>query len=152
MTSLHSQRPFVVLMADDDPEDIALFSEALVDDNTTAVFRSVSDGFELIQYLHCRGDYSGHGQTSPTPDLILLDLNMPKKNGTEVLAELKSTPHLRNIPIFILSTSDAERDHARTTLLGADRYYTKPSSYIAFSKLVESLKTYCTSTIGQFHG
>jgi CheY-like chemotaxis protein len=147
MTAQHSQRPFVVLMADDDPDDIALFSEALADNNFAPDFRSVSDGVELIQYLHHRGRYSE--QQSPTPDLILLDLNMPRKNGIEALAEVKSSPDLSGIPIFILSTSGSERDHTRTAHLGAEGYLTKPNNNVAMAELIHSVRFYCNAATFQ---
>ncbi len=104
---------FVILMADDDLDDVSLVADALAESSLRADFRHVADGYDLIQYLHHRGFYAAP-ENAPHPDVILLDLNMPKKNGTEVLAELKTTPHLRDIPVVILTTSDSERDHHRT--------------------------------------
>jgi CheY-like chemotaxis protein len=130
---------FVVLMADDDPEDVELVADALSDSNFPCDFHSVTNGYELIKYLHHREPYA---DSALDPGVILLDLSMPKRNGTEVLAELKSTRHLRDIPIVILTTSDAERDRARAASLGANGYLTKPNSYQALVEMMQTLKTY----------
>lgn len=135
-----SDRPFCILMADDDLDDISLVADALAECPFPTEFKNVSDGYELIQYLHRRGYYAT--AEAPEPDLILLDLNMPKRNGTEVLAELKSTPVLREIPIVILTTSDGERDRFRTENLGADGYLTKPNSYEELVEMMNLLKTF----------
>jgi CheY-like chemotaxis protein len=135
-----TEQPFVILMADDDLDDISLVADALAECPFPTNFRSVSDGYELIQYLHRRGFYAS--AEAPVPDLILLDLNMPKRNGTEVLAELKTTPGLRGIPIVILTTSDGERDHYRTSNLGADGYLTKPNRYEELVEMMNLLKTF----------
>ena len=136
----HSERPFCILMADDDLDDISLVADALKECPFPTDFRSVADGYELIQYLHRRGFYAS--TEAPEPDLILLDLNMPKRNGTEVLAELKTTPGLRDIPIVILTTSDGERDRYRTSNLGADGYLTKPNRYEELVDMMNCLKTF----------
>ncbi len=138
---LQDRHALVVLMADDDPDDVALMADALSESAFPSDFRSVSDGYELIQYLHHRGPYAEPGE-APDPGLILLDLNMPMRNGTEVLAELKSTPHLREIPIVILTTSSAERDRSRTAGLGADGYLTKPNSYAELVEMTQALQTF----------
>ena len=143
MTAFKSkERPaFVVLMADDDPAVVSLVADALSESAYDHDFRSVSDGYELIQYLHRRGFYA-IPENAPEPDVILLDLNMPKQNGTEVLAELKNTPHLCDIPIVILTTSDAERDHTRTSSLGADGYLAKPNTYEALVEMTRTLQSF----------
>jgi len=133
--------PFVVLMADDDLDDVSLVADALAESSLRADFRHVADGYDLIQYLHRRGFYAAP-ENAPHPDVILLDLNMPKKNGTEVLAELKTTPHLRDIPVVILTTSDSERDHHRTHTLGADGYLTKPNRYESLVDMMSTLEKF----------
>jgi CheY-like chemotaxis protein len=145
--ALQDKRAFVVLMADDDPEDVSLVREALAESAFQCDFRTVSDGYELLLYLHRRGFYADSAR-SPDPSLILLDLNMPLRNGTEVLAEIKSTPHLCSIPVVILTTSDADRDRVRTANLGADGYLTKPSSYSALVELTRALYPYLKDTGG----
>jgi CheY-like chemotaxis protein len=142
------RHPFVVLMADDDPDDIALVRDALSECDFKSDFRSVCDGYELLQYLHQRGPYARLGE-APVPELILMDLNMPLRNGTEVLAELKCTRHLRAIPIVIVTTSNAERDRSRTEELGADGFLTKPSTYAALLEMTRSLEGFCTGQGGR---
>jgi CheY-like chemotaxis protein len=137
----HVSTPFLVLMADDDPDDVSLVSDALFEAPFSNLFRSVHNGFELVQYLHGRGKYAGQAR----PSLILLDLNMPLQNGAEALAEIKSTPGICNIPVVILTTSDAERDRLQTVSLGADQYLTKPSSYKALVKMMQSLQSFHTA-------
>jgi CheY-like chemotaxis protein len=97
----------------------------------------VEDGEELMDYLHGRGQYVGT-QAKPRPNLILLDLNMPRKDGREALKEIKSCPELRNIPVVVLTTSKAEEDILRTYDLGVNSFIVKP---VTFDGMVEVLKT-----------
>ncbi|NES19385.1 MAG: response regulator [Symploca sp. SIO3E6] len=124
-------------MADDDPDDCMLAKEALVESRLANDLRFVSDGEELLDYLHHRGKYTQLG-SSPRPGLILLDLNMPKKDGREALKEIKADPNLRYIPIVVLTTSKAEEDIHRSYDLGANSFIVKP---VTFSSLVEVMKT-----------
>jgi CheY-like chemotaxis protein len=124
-------------MADDDPDDCMLAQEALAESRLANDLHIVSDGEELMDYLYQRGKYSVPG-SAPRPSLILLDLNMPKKDGREVLNELKSDPHLRQIPVLVLTTSQAEEDILRSYYLGANSYITKP---VTFSSLIEVMQT-----------
>lgn len=114
-----------VLMADDDADDCMLAAEAFVESGGKAAFDCVTDGNELLLYLFERSNSDSKG----LPDLILLDLNMPRKDGREALLEIKSRPDLRHIPIVILSTSKEERDIEFTTKAGAKSFITKPSSF-----------------------
>lgn len=131
------QHPVTILMADDDPDDCLLAREALAESRLANDLHFVSDGEELMDYLYQRGKYSVPG-SAPRPSLILLDLNMPKKDGREVLNELKSDPHLRQIPVLVLTTSQAEEDILRSYYLGANSYITKP---VTFSSLIEVMQT-----------
>lgn len=131
------QHPVTILMADDDPDDCLLAREALAESPLANDLHFVSDGEELMDYLYQRGKYSVPG-SAPRPSLILLDLNMPKKDGREVLNELKSDPHLRQIPVLVLTTSQAEEDILRSYYLGANSYITKP---VTFSSLIEVMQT-----------
>lgn len=131
------RHPVTILMADDDPDDCLLAKEALAESRLTNDLHFVSDGEELMDYLYQRGKYSAPG-SAPRPGLILLDLNMPKKDGREVLQELKSDPHLRQIPVLVLTTSKAEEDIHRSYYLGANSYITKP---VTFSSLIEVMQT-----------
>ena len=130
--------PITILMADDDEEDCALTKEAMTDARLANEMRFVSDGEELMDYLHQRGEY-GNGSEAPRPGVILLDLNMPKKDGREALAEIKSDPDLRRIPVCVLTTSAAEEDVFRSYDLGVNSFMTKP---VTFAGLVEVLQTW----------
>ncbi len=131
------RHPVTILMADDDPDDCLLAREALAESRLANDLHFVSDGEELMDYLYQRGKYSVPG-SAPRPSLILLDLNMPKKDGREVLKELKADPHLRQIPVLVLTTSQAEEDILRSYYLGANSYITKP---VTFSSLIEVMQT-----------
>jgi CheY-like chemotaxis protein len=123
----------IILMADDDEDDCLLVREALKRNHIIAELRFVSDGRQLMEYL----DSCEDSADTPRPDLILLDLNMPKQNGREALREIKSDLRLRSIPVVILTTSKAERDIELCYGLGANAYIIKPMS---FEKLAEILK------------
>lgn len=129
--------PVTILMADDDPDDCLLAREALAESRLANDLYFVSDGEELMDYLYQRGKYATPG-SAPRPGLILLDLNMPKKDGREVLKELKSDPDLRQIPVLVLTTSKAEEDIHRSYHLGANSYITKP---VTFSSLIDVMQT-----------
>ncbi|MBZ0306680.1 MAG: response regulator, partial [Anaerolineae bacterium] len=112
-------------MADDDDDDVLLIRTAFEEAQVKAPFFIVRDGEELMDFLHRRGKY--HDPTSaPRPGLILLDLNMPRKDGREALMEIKADPVLRRIPVVILTTSKAEEDVKRTYDLGANSFIVKP--------------------------
>src|SRR3954453_24133278 len=129
-------KPIVILLADDDEEDRMLAGEALEEGRVVNDLRFVEDGDELLDYLCRRGRYSDDG-SAPSPGLILLDLNMPRKDGREALREIKADPDLRRIPIIVLTTSKAEEDIYRTYDLGANSFITKP---VHFNSLVEVMK------------
>jgi CheY-like chemotaxis protein len=128
-----------ILMADDDEEDCALTKEAMTDARLANEMRFVYDGEELMDYLHRRGSYADGGVAAPRPGVILLDLNMPKKDGREALAEIKSDPDLRRIPVCVLTTSAAEEDVFRSYDLGVNSFITKP---VTFAGLVEVMQTW----------
>lgn len=130
-------KPIVLLMADDDADDCLLTKDALAESRVLNDLHFVHDGEQLIDYLQRRGPYSGNG-LAPRPHLILLDLNMPRKDGREALREIKADPTLRIIPIIILTTSKAEEDILRSYDLGASAFITKP---VTFEGLVEAMKT-----------
>ena len=131
-----ARKPITILMADDDPEDRMITQEGFEENKLANDLRFVEDGVELTDYLYRRGKYSDPEQ-SPRPDLILLDLNMPRKDGREALAEIKANPALRSIPTVVLTVSKAEEDILRSYDLGANSYITKP---VSFGGLVEALK------------
>jgi two-component system response regulator len=129
-------RPIVILMADDDADDRMLTKEALDESRVLNDLRFVENGEELLDYLTGRGNYSDP-ESAPRPSLILLDLNMPRKDGREALAEIKADPNLRRIPIVVMTTSQAEEDIFRSYDLGASSFITKP---VTFDRLVELMK------------
>ena len=128
-----------ILMADDDAEDRQLTSEAMVEARLGNEMRFVVDGEDLMDYLHQRGEYAEGGRDAPRPGIILLDLNMPKMDGREALAEIKSDPQLRQIPVVVLTTSRAEEDVFRTYDLGVNSFVSKP---VTFAGLVEVVQTF----------
>jgi CheY-like chemotaxis protein len=127
------QTTVTILMADDDEDDCLLIREALAESRLSNQLHIVRDGEELMDYLYYRRQYS-NAKVAPRPDLILLDLNMPKKDGREALREIKADANLRRIPIVILTTSRAEEDVYRTYDLGANSFIIKP---VNFGSLVE---------------
>ena len=130
-------RPITILMADDDADDRLLTKEAFEASQLANDLRFVEDGVQLMDYLHQRGAYSDP-KLSPKPGIILLDLNMPKKDGREVLAEIRNNPAFRCIRVIVMTTSKAEEDIYRTYNLGAASYITKP---VTFEALVEVIRT-----------
>ena len=128
-------RPLTILMADDDADDRLMTERALRDHVDDIQLRFVEDGQQLLDYLHRRHDYNAPG-AAPRPALVLLDLNMPRKDGREALSEIKSDPTLRCIPVLVFTTSTADDDVRRSYQLGVNSYITKPASY---SRLVETL-------------
>ncbi|MEO6725944.1 MAG: response regulator [Blastocatellia bacterium] len=131
----------VILMADDDADDRLLCQQALEESRVLNNLYFVEDGEQLMDYLNQRGKYAAPAD-APCPGLILLDLNMPRKDGREALHEIKSNPDLRRIPIVVMTTSQAEEDIFRSYDLGANSFVTKP---VTFGRLVELMKA-----LGQF--
>jgi CheY-like chemotaxis protein len=125
-----------ILMADDDMDDREFARTAMQESRLMNELRFVEDGEELLDYLYRRGAYS-EPKSSPRPGLILLDLNMPRKDGREALREIKSNPALRQIPVVVLTTSKAEEDVFRSYDLGANCFISKP---VTFDGLVEVVK------------
>lgn len=126
----------VILMAEDDPDDRLLSEEALEEARLANELRFVEDGEQLMDYLYRRGDYAAPG-AAPRPGLILLDLNMPRKDGREALEEIRSDPDLRPIPVVVLTTSKAEEDILYSYDLGVQGYITKP---VRFEELIEVMR------------
>jgi CheY-like chemotaxis protein len=133
--------PVQILMADDDADDRLMAKKALKEYRLKNGIRFVEDGQELMDYLHHRGKYADPA-TSPQPGLILLDLNMPRKDGREALAEIKADPELRRIPVVILTTSKAEEDILRSYDLGVNSYITKPVSFQGLAEALRVLSQY----------
>jgi CheY-like chemotaxis protein len=130
-------KPITILMADDDADDRMMAKEAFEESHLANDLRFVVDGEELMDYLKRRGRFADPAG-SPRPGLILLDLNMPRKDGREALREIKADPALKSIRVVILTTSKAEEDIYRTYDLSAASYITKP---VTFEQLVEVIRT-----------
>jgi len=141
-------RRTTILLADDDPDECQLTREALEEGGyiSTVLFRWVSDGQELLDYLHHRGKYHDP-QSSPPPSLILLDLDMPRKDGREALREIKSDPKLRHIPVVVMSTSRSEEEVLRTYDLGVNSFIPKPTTFKHMTEILRSLHTYWFETV-----
>ncbi len=131
----------VILVADDDLEDRMLIEDAFEESRLANPLEFVEDGEELLDYLHRRNGYSDPS-ASPRPGLILLDLNMPRKDGREALKEIKSDPDLRRIPIVVMTTSKAEEDILRTYDLGVNSFITKPVTFEGLVDVVKMLGRY----------
>jgi CheY-like chemotaxis protein len=129
-------RPIVILLADDDPDDCVLAREALEESRLVNQLHIVGDGEELLAYLRHTEAYADP-DSSPRPGLILLDLNMPRKDGREALREIKADAGLRSIPVVVLTTSSAEEDIYRTYDLGVSSFISKP---VTFEGLVDVMK------------
>jgi len=128
-------------MADDDEDDRLMTKEALEESRVANDIRFVTNGEELLDYLYRRGEYSDP-EKSPRPGLILLDLNMPKKDGREALREIKADPDLRQIPVVILTTSKDEEDIIRSYDLGVNSFITKPVSFEGLVFVINTLAQY----------
>ncbi|MEO5584709.1 MAG: response regulator [Flavobacteriales bacterium] len=133
--------PITILMAEDDADDRLMTKEAFEESKLNNDLRFVCDGVELMDYLYRRGQYTDPAN-SPRPGLILLDLNMPKKDGREALRDIKSDPQLKNIRVVVLTTSKAEEDIFRTYDLGAASYITKPVTFAALADIVKTMGKY----------
>lgn len=133
--------PIVILLADDDEEDRMLACDALAESRLSNEIHCVVDGEDLMDYLRGRRKYAPPAK-APRPGLILLDLNMPKKDGREALHEIKSDPDLRNIPVVILTTSQADEDILATYESGASSFISKPISFEGMVNLMKGLGRY----------
>jgi CheY-like chemotaxis protein len=135
---MSTAKPIVILLADDDEDDRMMTREAFQRHRLVNGFHTVNDGEELMDFLYRRGPHAN----APRPGLILLDLNMPRKDGREALKEIKADPDLRRIPIVVLTTSREEEDILKTYDLGANSFITKPVGFESMVKIVETLGTY----------
>lgn len=127
-----------VLLVDDDEGDAVLIGEALVGEGESLKLHVVKDGVEAMAFLRHEAPFAG----APRPALILLDLNMPRKNGYEVMAEVRADPELRTIPVVILSTSAQDRDVQDSYRLQANCFVTKPPSFEQFLHVMQSIRTF----------
>ncbi len=136
---MNANQSMTILIADDDPDDREMINDAFKENRLANDLRFVNDGVELMEYLRKSGKYK---DDSPRPGLILLDLNMPKKDGREALKEIKSDASLRSIPVVVLTTSKAEEDIFRSYNLGVNSFVTKPVKFEALCNLTKDLGRY----------
>jgi two-component system, response regulator len=132
-------KPITILLADDDADDRLLVQEAFNENRMINTLETVVDGVELMAYLRREGKYSG---VKSSPDLLLLDLNMPRKSGLEALKEIKSDANLRRLPVVILTTSKAEEDIVRSYDLGVNSFIVKPVTFDSLVELIKNLDKY----------
>ena len=137
----HTKRPIPILMADDDEDDRLLTKDAFQEYRVCNDLRFVEDGEELMDYLHRKGKFTDP-KNSPRPGMILLDLNMPRKDGREALQEIKADPKLRSIPVVVLTTSKAEEDIVLSYDLGVNSFITKPVTFEGLVEVVKALGKY----------
>ena len=133
--------PITILMADDDADDRRLTQEALEEGRLINEVKFVDNGEELMDYLRRQGKFAPPAET-PRPGLILLDLNMPRKDGRTVLKEIKSDPDLRQIPVVVLTTSKADEDVYKSYDLGVNSYIVKPVTFEALVDILQTLEKY----------
>ncbi|MBW8832585.1 MAG: response regulator [Burkholderiales bacterium] len=143
MTGQRTLRPIEILMVEDNPGDVRLTQEALKGAKIWNEFNVVSDGAAALDYLRRNKPY----EDSVRPDLMLLDLNLPKKDGREVLAAMKADTSLKTIPVVILTTSQAEEDVVRAYNLHANCYVTKPVDFEQFTRIVQAIEQFWLTVV-----
>ena len=143
MTPKATTKPIEILLVEDSPADILITREAFQDARLTNAIHVVEDGVQALEFLHREGSYA----SAPRPDLILLDLNLPRKNGREVLAEIKENPEFKSIPVVILTTSNADEDILKAYDLHANCYVVKPVGFDNFLKAVQSIENFWFSVV-----
>jgi CheY-like chemotaxis protein len=136
-------KPIDVLLVEDDPGDTLMIKEAFADNKVRNRLSCVSDGVEALAFLRREGPFA----EAPRPDLVLLDLNLPRKDGREVLEEVKADPELRTIPVVILTTSEAEEDILRSYSLHANAYVTKPVDFERFIAVVRQIDDFFVEVV-----
>jgi CheY-like chemotaxis protein len=135
--------PINILLVEDNPGDARLTKETLKDSKVANTLHHVKDGVEAMAFLRQEGEFAG----MPRPDIVLLDLNLPRKDGREVLGELKADPDLRHIPVVVITTSEAESDIMRSYELHANCYITKPVDLDKFIKIVHGIEDFWLSVV-----
>ncbi|WP_460979207.1 response regulator [Spirosoma knui] len=134
-----------ILIADDDTDDRLFMDQALRQNGYTQAVHFVEDGEELMEYLRHQGRYNA--SNAPWPNLLILDLNMPRKNGFQALEEIKDDPKLRRLPVVVMTTSSADEDVVKTYNLGVNSFVTKPFNFNRLVEMVGALKTYWMDTV-----
>ncbi|WP_232702311.1 response regulator [Halobacterium wangiae] len=143
MSDESSKSEVDILLVEDNPGDVRLTQEAFKNGQIYNSLHVVNDGVEALDYLYQRGDY----EDAPSPDLVLLDLNLPRMNGDEVLEEINADPELARIPVIVLTSSGAEEDVVQSYDLQANAYLTKPVDPVEFIEVVQSFKTFWLSVV-----
>ena len=143
MSGVHSVKTVEILLVEDNPGDIRLTREALKESKLRNSLNVVKDGIEALEFLRRQGRYA----SAPRPDLILLDLNLPRKDGREVLAEIKDDDDLKRIPVVVLTTSKADQDIMRAYDLHANCYITKPVDLNQFLNVVHTIECFWLSIV-----
>lgn len=138
-----THKPIEILLAEDNPGDVRLTREALKDAKISNHLSVVADGIETLAFLHHEGRYAN----APRPHLILLDLNMPRMDGRQVLATIKADEDLRRIPVVVLSTSQDRQDIQKAYALQANCYVTKPTNYDQFVSVVKSVEEFWATIV-----
>jgi CheY-like chemotaxis protein len=135
--------PIEILLAEDNPGDVRLTEKALEQGKIVNNLHVTEDGVEAMEFLRREGEYAGE----PQPDLVLLDLNMPRKDGREVLEEMREDPELRRIPVVVLTSSEAEEDVVKSYELSANAYLTKPVDFQGFVDIIERIEEFWFSVV-----
>jgi len=143
MATCVAYRPVELLLVEDNPGDVRLTQEALKEGSLPVHLSVARDGVEALDFLRHRAPFGD----APTPDLILLDLNLPRKNGREVLSEIKSDPLLKRIPVLVMTTSRADQDIQKAYSLNANCYITKPMDLDEFLRIVKSIEDFWLKTV-----
>jgi CheY-like chemotaxis protein len=143
MNSVETVNPIELLLVEDDPGDVLMTREALGDSKLINNLNVVDNGEQALDYLRRQGPYA----EAPRPDLILLDLNLPRLDGREVLSTIKDDPELRTIPVVVLTTSDAEEDVLRSYQLHANAYVTKPVDFDGFIEAIRQIDHFFVSVV-----
>ena len=143
MTQFEGERPIEVLLVEDDPGDVMMTREAFHDYKLHNELHVVSDGAEAMAFLRQEGEYAGR----PRPDLVLLDLNLPRMDGRQVLESIKSDPDLASIPVVVLTTSENEDDVLRSYSLHANAYVTKPVDFQRFIEVVRQIDDFFVTVV-----
>ena len=143
MTQFEGERPIEVLLVEDDPGDVMMTREAFQDYKLQNQLHVVSDGAEAMEFLRQEGEYAGR----PRPDLVLLDLNLPRMDGRQVLEAIKSDPDLASIPVVVLTTSENEDDVLRSYSLHANAYVTKPVDFARFIEVIRQIDDFFVTVV-----
>lgn len=131
--------PIAILVAEDDPDDQLLITDAFAETGLPHALAFVEDGQALLDYLEGRGNRDAAGGAGPTPQVVVLDLNMPRKDGREALAEIKANPRLRGLPIIVLTTSSADDDVRHSYDMGVCGYITKPVTFKGLMQVASAM-------------